>query len=339
MKLLIYEYFAFGVEDQEGLKRAGFVMLDAVIKDFAQIPDLHIITLLDSSFHGSVSWTCSGQEVETRYKKREKDWLLQFQDTVIECDMVLIIAPEMGDILAKLTRIAEHYGKTILGSSSQTLQLVSNKAKTLSLMKRKGLSVPQSEILKTSFPGKIKARIVEGFSFPLVIKPIYGTGGEGVWLIETELQLVNVLQSLPIMKKNLFLVQEYILGQAMSVSCFVLDGQVLPLSLNRQIISLQDELVFQGIIVPFEHPQAKDILNTAVSACESVQGLRGFVGVDIVVNSQGPVLMEINARITLSYVALRKVVSCNLAQDLLHLCLERTLPDKPAMNGAYTLRL
>ncbi len=339
MKLLIYEYFASGAEDQEGLKRAGFVMLDAVIKDFAQITGLHIITLLDSSFHGAVSWTCSGQEVETRWRKREEDWLIQFEDIVLECDIVLIIAPEMGDILAKLTRIAERYGKTILGSSSQTLQLVSNKAKTLSLMKRKGLPVPQSEILKTPLPGNIKARIVDGFSFPLVIKPVYGAGGEGVWRIETEIQLEKVLQSLPVMKENYFLVQEYILGQAMSVSCFVLDGQVLPLSLNKQIISLQDELVFQGIIVPFEHPQAQDILNTAVSACESIQGLRGFVGIDIVVNSQGPVLMEINARITLSYVALRKVVSRNLAQDLLHLCLEHTLPDKLAMNGTYTLRL
>ena len=339
MKLLIYEYFASGIEDQDALKRAGFLMLDAVIKDFAQIPGLHIVTILDSSFHGIGSWTSSGQEVETRWKKREMDWLLQFEDTVIECDMVLIIAPEMGDILAKLTRVVEGYEKTILGSSSQVLQFVSNKAKTLSLMKRKGLPVPHSESYKKPLPRNIKTRIFDGFSFPLVIKPAYGTGGEGVWQIETELQLERVIKSIPTMKENLFLVQEYILGQAMSVSCFVLDGQVLPLSLNRQIISIRDELVFQGITVPFEHLQAQDILNTAVKACESVQGLRGFVGVDFVVNPQGPVLMEINPRITLSYVALREVVSRNLAQDLLHLCLEHTLPDKPEMNGTYTLRL
>ena len=339
MKLLIYEYFASGIEDQEALKRAGFLMLDAVIKDFAQIPGLHIVTILDSSFHGIGSWTCSGQEVEIVWWIKESNGLVQFEETLEECDMVLIIAPEVGGILANLTAIAQRYRKIVLGSCSQTLRLVGNKANTLSLMKRKGLLVPKSKILSKPFSEKATAIILDTFSFPLVIKPVYGAGGEGVLLVENHPQLGQVLKRLSTMTEDIFLVQDFISGQSVSVSCFVLEGQVLPLSLNRQIINQQGELIFQGIIVPYEHPKAQEILNTAVHACEMVKGLKGFIGVDLVVNPQGPVLMEINARITLAYVALREIVSRNLAQDLLHLCLEHTLPDKLEMNGTYALYL
>lgn len=343
MKIFIYEYCtACAMEDQAGqddLRQAGLAMLNAVIYDFILIPDLQIITVIDASLEDKFSAASYGQKSVIHLSKRGEDPRKRFIETLITCDTVLIIAPETDGILAELTGIAERCRKTVLGSCCQTLELVGNKANMLRLQKSKGLPVPKSEILKKPLPEDAKARILDSFPFPLVIKPVYGAGGEGVWLVENDDQLDKVLEWLANRKENLFLLQEFIPGQAVSVSCFVGDGRVLPLSLNQQIINQQDELVFRGVTVPCEHVQALDILKTAASACELVKGLKGFVGVDLVVNVQGPVLMEINARITLAYVALREVVSRNLANDLLALCLEHNFPVKPEIKGTYTYSL
>lgn len=349
MKIFIYEYYAAGgmeeqeeledqddQDDQDDLRQAGFAMLNAVIDDFILIPDLLISTIIDTSLQNKFSAASYGQKLDIHLSRRGENRHERFINTLITCDSVLIIAPETDGILAELTEMAEICGKTVLGSCSQTLKLVGNKANILSLLKSKGLPVPESEILKKLLPDDVKARILARFALPLVIKPVCGTAGEGVRLVENYDQLDKVLEWLANRKENVFLLQEYIPGQAVSVSCFVSDHGVFPLSLNQQIIKQQDELIFQGVTVPYEHTQAQDILKTAASACELVKGLKGFVGVDLVVNAQGPVLMEINARITLAYVALREVVSCNLAQDLLSLCLGNCFPEKPDFHGTYT---
>lgn len=338
MKLFIYEYFASGTEENQGdLKQAGWAMLKAVLEDFAGIDGLQLLTLLDSSLREELAPDAFGQKLEIRWREEKKDGFKQYAETLLSCEGVLIIAPETSGLLAELTAMAERLGKTVLGSGAQTLRFACNKANILKLMQEKGLPVPKSEVLTKTLLDK--TRILESFSFPMVIKPVYGTGGEGVWLAKTEKELDKVLERLEGWKGDQFLLQEFIGGQAVSVSCFVLGGRALPLSLNKQRISLQDELLFQGITVPFLHPQAQDILRKAVRACEAVEGLKGFVGVDLVVNSQGPVLMEINPRLTLAYVALRKVVARNLAKDLLALCLEQRLPAQPELQGVYAFNL
>lgn len=340
MKLFIYEYFASGaMEDHDELKEAGYAMLDAVLKDFTRILGLKIITLLDVSLKDKILTTDYVQELEIDWKRNQVNLFKLFEKQLAKCDGVLIIAPETAGILAKLTAMAESWGKIVLGSCSQALEVACNKAETYNLMKSKGLPVPQSEVLKRPFGVDTKTEILDNFSFPLVIKPAYGTGGEGVRLIRNEEQLDKELGKLAIMEKEPFLVQEYILGQAVSVSLFVLDGKVLPLSLNKQIINHEDELIFHGITVPYIHHQVRDIIKLATGACEQVKGLKGFVGVDLVVCPQGPVLIEINPRITLAYVALREVVLRNLAHDLLILCQEQSLLEKPEIRGTYTYHL
>jgi len=340
MKLFIYEYFASGAMENHGdLKQLGFAMLDAVLKDFGNIPGLHLMTVLDVSLREAFARASYSQNVDVCWSNGSKDGTRQYEETIMACQAVLIIAPEIAGILAILTAIAERRGKIVLGSNSQALKIVCHKGDTLNLMKKNGLPVPKSQMYAKPFPQNMQAEILNRFSFPFMVKPVYGAGGEGVRLIETGDQLDKAIEQLSRMEEDIFLFQEYISGQAVSVSCFVLGGKALPLSLNRQNIKIQDELVFQGITIPFVHDGSEEIMKTAVKACEGVQGLKGFVGVDLVVNAQGPVLMEINARPTMAYVALREVVSRNLAGELLALCLENSLPEKLELNGTYTYTL
>jgi predicted ATP-grasp superfamily ATP-dependent carboligase len=51
---------------------------------------------------------------------------------------------------------------------------------------------------------------------------------------------------------------------------------------------------------------------------DALPGLRGFVGIDLIWNEErGPVLIEVNPRVTTAYVGLSRRLGRNLAADVL----------------------
>lgn len=342
MRVFIYEFFSAGaMNDSEGLFLLGFSMLNAVLNDFSEIPGLEISTILHSRvkdltvqdpFAGRVhiSWTGEGYGT----------WLDQYEERLEWCDSVLVIAPETDGLLARLIGVAERKGKKVLGSTAKAVALVSDKAETIKLLASHRLPVPYTERLTWPLPSHWRAGIVERFPMPIVLKPVSGAGGHGVMVIKDPVNLDRVVKQFNgISGPTPFLVQEYISGESVSVSCLVTAGQVVPLSLNRQHIAQDEELYFQGITIPYQHPLAREALDIAKRACEAVDGLSGFVGVDLVLGVTGPVIMEINSRISVAYVALREVVKRNLAHDLWFTCMEQRLPAQPELSGTYTYRV
>ncbi|KUO65947.1 MAG: hypothetical protein APF84_01420 [Gracilibacter sp. BRH_c7a] len=320
MKLFIYEYFsAGGSRDNQELIQAGFAMLDALLKDFSKLESLETTTLMDSSLaeRTLAAPYLDKVSIHCRSRDEEKDVFATFREILDGCDAVLIIAPETDSLITKFTLLAEECSKIVFGSASQAIKLVSNKASCCNYLTNHALPIPKFKVLDPPLSYNLTAKVEEHFALPLVIKPVLGTGGEDVYVVKDYEQLVSRAQQLEKKRPGeQFLVQEFIPGEAVSVSCLLQDGKAFPLSLNKQIINHGEELLFQGIIVPFFHPQSEHILTIAVRACESITGLKGFVGVDLVVNSRHSVIMEINARITSAYVALREVVKPNIAEDL-----------------------
>lgn len=349
MRLLIYEYCtALGIEGNDALAALGFSMLRAVLSDFQELPDLYITTIIHPRNRNRmaqfiadrvrVSWAGEGGETCCD----------QYARVAADCDAVLVIAPETGGLLARLIGIAEDQGKIVFGPTAKAAALVGNKGETTKLLASHGLPVPRSEILPWPLPRQWQDRITDHFSWPLVLKPVTGAGGQGVNVINNLAELeCAVKQFEEVLDTNAcsgpefgaIQVQEYIPGDNVSVSCFVSAGQAMPISLNRQHIAQGKELGFQGITVPYRYPQVGKVLDLAKRACESIEGLAGFVGVDLVLGAQGPVLIEINSRVSVAYVALREVVVGNLAHGLWLTCVEKCLPPMPELRNAFTYRL
>lgn len=339
LRVLIYEFFSAGaMDDSEDLFLLGFSMLNAVLSDFMELPGLEISTILHSRVKDlmvqapyagriHISWTGEGTGT----------WLDQYEEMVESCDTVLVIAPETDGLLARLIGAAERKGKKVLGSTAKAVALVSNKAETIKLLTNYGLPVPHTERLTWPLPPHWQARIIERFPLPIVLKPVSGAGGQRVMVIKDPVRLDRAVKQFEgVSGPTPFLVQEYISGEAVSVSCLVTAGQVVALSLNRQHIAQGEELYFQGITIPYQHPQAQEALDIAKRACEAVEGLAGFVGVDLVLGATGPVIMEINSRISVAYVALREVVKRNLAYDLWLACMKQRLPAPPELIKTFT---
>ncbi|AIJ05930.1 hypothetical protein JH146_1087 [Methanocaldococcus bathoardescens] len=176
----------------------------------------------------------------------------------------LTIAPEDENILYNLTKIIEKYPVKNLGCSSEAIKIAGNKYLTYLAIKD-SVKTP-----KTFTPKKY------------VVKKIDSCGGKFNLFDEN------------------FLIQEFVDGENLSVSLIV-GKKIYPLSLNRQYI---DERGFIGGDVNIEHKLKDKIFNEAIKAVKCIDGLNGYVGVDVIVNDE-IYIIEINPRITTTIYGLK----------------------------------
>jgi predicted ATP-grasp superfamily ATP-dependent carboligase len=133
-----------------------------------------------------------------------------------------------------------------------------------------------------------------------------------------------------------FIVQKFVEGKAASACVFSTGKKALAVSLNRQFVALgspEEESGYLGGEVPFKHTLEKTAQGAAERAVEAVKGLKGYVGVDMTLTDEEPVIMEVNPRLTVSYVGLQKVADNNPAETIIDTVTKQRLPDKVQLNG------
>ncbi len=197
-------------------------------------------------------------------------------------DFALVIAPESDWKLLELTKRVEEVGVPNLGSSSKAIEITSDKWTLYKRLKGR-VNVPKTD-LKPIDP-------------PFIVKPRVSCGGEGIRIAD------NVPDG--------YIAQEFIKGTDLSVSLIVGDG-VEVISVNRQII---ESFMYAGSEVPYEFRE--DVEEEAIRAVESIKGLFGYVGVDLILSTEGvPYVVDVNARITTSSILFRDVYGMNLSRVL-----------------------
>ena len=68
---------------------------------------------------------------------------------------------------------------------------------------------------------------------------------------------------------------------------------------------------YRGSEIPFSSDKHEETINLAKQAVALVPGLSGYIGMDILIAVEGCYLLEINPRLTTSYIGLRLVVNMN----------------------------
>jgi len=103
--------------------------------------------------------------------------------------------------------------------------------------------------------------------------------------------------------------------------------------LNRQHITPGRPFQYLGGEIPLVHPAAGYALELAQAAVALLPGLQGYVGVDLLLSGSQAWLIEINPRLTTSYVGLRQVIQLNLAQAIWDACRQARLPARVSLSG------
>ena len=95
---------------------------------------------------------------------------------------------------------------------------------------------------------------------------------------------------------------------------------------------------YEGGVIPLEHHQRHLAMAYARRAVSLVPGLRGYIGVDMVLTENQGYVIEINPRLTTSYVGLRQVININLAEAIWRACTENSLPQNFILSGKASFR-
>jgi predicted ATP-grasp superfamily ATP-dependent carboligase len=233
-----------------------------------------------------------------------------FQAAAQAADYALIIAPEFDALLETRCRWVEEAGGQLLGPSASAVQLTGDKLALAALLHACGVPTPPCQTSHASL------------SFPLVLKPRFGAGSQATFLLREPGDLSECLK----IARNEgwqgeMVFQPFCPGTPASVAFLVGPKEIIPLPPASQLLSKDGRFRYQGGRIPLPPDLAERSVRIACQAVAAVPGLRGYVGVDLVLGpaadgSQDQVI-EINPRLTTSYVGLRALARTNLAEAML----------------------
>ena len=245
-------------------------------------------------------------------------------------DAIYIIAPETGQTLQKLVERAQATGKTSLNSKFDSIARAADKAVLDEHLRKNGFSTPKTitfnidEELTT-----VKAELKTELAYPILIKPTDGTSCDGIYLIKSENELEKALAKTKTESpQKVYVAQEFVKGESTSVSLISNGKKAVAISLNKQQVTLAQpgaESHYDGGCVPLEHPLKQQAFALTEKVVESL-GLRGYVGVDVVLGEDKPYVVDVNPRLTTSYVGLRAVAGFNVGQAVIEAVVEDKLP-------------
>lgn len=190
-------------------------------------------------------------------------------------------APCVWDGIKVLT-ILETFGCPILNDATTFLR-GRNKEITSATLAAAGVNHPQSWVLTQ--PTAYKR--LTSLSFPLVYKPSCGSKGDGVRLLANEGALKQLIRKCP----PPYYVQQYIGDVLEELRVIVIGSEVIGAVRKRKRPGeWRGNLALGANAQPV--PPTGPVVSAALSAAKAVGA--GFAGIDILVTSEGPVVIEVN---------------------------------------------
>ncbi len=330
MRLLVCEYLCGGGYAGQVLQTdvlcEGYAMLRALIADFKMLRH-SVTTFLDSRI---MRFNPPLQADEIIPVSSKGDLCKTLREACRNVDAVYVIAPESNGILKKLVEDVEEFGGNTINCQPEAIGTSSNKLNVYERLKHSGIPVPKTIPVNVQEDVQRIKSLARELGFPLVFKPTVGVGSSGLSIVKDEEQIGMAVQKVKdASSEDFFLIQQFVKGVPASVSLMSNGEDVLPLTLNAQLMKLASPSLnssYEGGIVPFHHSEEKEAFKAAQATVKCFRGLRGYVGVDMVLTSSGPVVIEVNPRLTTSYVGLRKLVDLNPASIILNSVLKCELP-------------
>jgi predicted ATP-grasp superfamily ATP-dependent carboligase len=221
-----------------------------------------------------------------------------------QADWTLIVAPEFdGHLLARCELVVKAGGR-LLGPSPQVVALASDKHALASHLAARGVDVPPGLALE---PGDQLPRDAQ---YPAVLKPRDGAGSLGIRLVNSPGEITRV-----IVPSRL---EEFCPGIAASVALLCGPHGTRPLAPCRQQL---EGFSYLGGELPLSTELARRASRLASRAASCLPATLGYLGVDLVLGDEASgardLVIEINPRVTTSYVGLRALAKSNLATAML----------------------
>lgn len=289
MRVFVYEYMtATGLgrdpaSPEHGMYREGRAMRDALADDFDR----------------------AGREAIVANNAGLRD-LAKFSHFAI------VIAPETDHALAQLVGVVQSLKgchPTSLNCLHDTIRLTTDKLRLAEHWREHGVPTPATT---DRAPTPCEA-------FPVVWKPQDGAGSTDMFLIRDRFELARAIAGRDLERP--MILQEFVPGRAASVAFLCGPNGCTPLLPAFQLLSTDGRFKYEGGELPIPPELAERAVRLAARAVACVPGLVGYVGVDLVLGDAADgsrdYAIEINPRLTTSYIGLRALAEFNLAEAML----------------------
>jgi predicted ATP-grasp superfamily ATP-dependent carboligase len=320
MRVLVYEHLCSLPTAGGSLRAEGRAMLAAALADLAACPGIEAVTLVEPSLVESLRAYVPGAEVHAIGDDGVEPL---FRRLAREAAYALVIAPEFDDLLATRCEWALEEGIRLLGPAPEAVRLCADKLRLTEHLREQGMPAPLSQLYE---------HVDKHCPFPCICKPRFGAGAQATYLVYTPPSFRQVPERArqegwtgPL------IVQPACAGTPASVAFLIGPKQTLFLAPCEQRLEgesmswphpQEGRLRYRGGQVPLRRQaDSPRLVALAVGAISVVPGLTGYVGVDVVhgwdESGRQDVVIEINPRLTTSYVGLRRLARGNLMQSLL----------------------
>lgn len=310
-RIFVYEYLSGGglvdvdPSAREALLPSGIAMRDAMVTDLLDADcavtvavGAGVLPPLADGAH--TSHTARVTPVSPRPGESAEDFVARAS---ARHDHVWLVAPETDGLLLRLQR---RIGDTrSLGCTADAIELCSSKRATTMRLAAQGVWTP------LAFEHDPHMR-------RWVTKPDDGAGSVAT-VQHTDRQAARDDLVRRSAAGESVVLEPWVDGEAMSLSLLCDAGHIELLSVNRQRIAIETagqvdyEGLDLGVMVPSD-PRRCRLERLVQQVAAAVPGLRGFVGIDFVWHADaGPVVIEINPRVTCAYVGLSAALGRPLA--------------------------
>jgi predicted ATP-grasp superfamily ATP-dependent carboligase len=285
------------------LAREGAAMRAALVSDLSVIGH-RVVTTADPRFPFKAP---PGVEVVTMAPRSAA----QLDRLLASVELAWLVAPETNGCLERLAERAEQNGTALIGCGAAAIRRASDKARLPGTLRAHGVSHPDTRVV---IPRGNDARqwnaAAREIGYPVVVKPARGAGCGGVCFARNPRELPEAIETARRTTRGPLLVQQYVRGVAASVS-LVADGcRAVALAVNAQAVRRSRRFAYSGGRTPLQHPLAARAVDAALRTCEILPGLRGYVGVDLVLTGSDAVVIEVNPRLTTAYLGVRSSLRC-----------------------------
>ena len=323
--ILLFEYFTASGEKDKCIISEAESLIFSLLDD---LKDFNITLVLNEYYKNSVE---EYENVEIIFI--DEDIIPWLKRNAASFNKAIFIAAENNNNLYNITKILEENDVKIYNSTSKACFNSSDKFMSYELL-YKIIPQPRSFKLKIDKVGYWKRALENLYKkwhaedplsdLKIIIKPLVGVDCENIKIISSIEDLDYDLEKI-FPPDSRILVQEFIDGTDVSVSLLCDGKKAIPLSLNRQFVDLNDDNgIYLGGQIPFESKFKQLAFETAIKAVGAIDGLKGFVGVDLLISNDEKdmyevYLLEINSRFTTPYVGLKRIANINIGSSIIDL--------------------
>lgn len=273
-------------------------MLQALVRDLEGIAGVEVIVAVDPAVRIEL---LGATAVEVAPQDLRGSWAA----IAARADAVWPIAPETGGILEAVVEIARAAGTIVLASGSRALAIARSKTATSSWLAAHGIPVVATAPLLAPPPAEA------GW----VVKPDDGTGAADTRFIADSAALARVAAA-----GQPLVAQPYLRGAPLSLSLLAHEGEAWLLACNWQDVSMTDGVfAYRGSLVGGAEARRAALEPLAQRIAAALPELWGYIGVDLIDGEDGSIVLEINPRLTTSYVGLARSSGINPAALVLGL--------------------